>query len=1000
MDEASDEESAGAGGSDAETAAEAGEEKISRSAPGAAANDPDQHAIGKLSQSMSRDEDDRAGVLAEEGIAHAVPEATAPAAHAAKGSEIAHKVRLRMRNETFYDDYLHRGCFEISEYGLLVDTPLRDMSYYDYGAHVRIEPGDPDDLGPNQFAFARHHWKYDNYVQELRAAPVVPYIHGFTMPTHEKDAEINACFKQSLLRPHHCKGRGHCFRVDCTETFCSQHCKQGRHSFQFQWRLFVAQQKCLAEAADERRASSKKLPVLQDTTALRQWWPAGAQRGGEVHEKIVPLLAGVAPYPSDPSLAGTWRRSVAVAHLVRSSVDSMATEKAWPSWMEERKSLQRFRLPVAVVWDILCYAGYVRKEDGGAEAVANSSSEAEAIVAATGEDTLFTGPGHHDEQLTPNMFYASRRVEVAARLEYMAEARGRPRPGQLHPEAEADDPDCVIGGGANDDDRAEFDKEDALPGDGDEADKALEADAAVDPEYDYRAYHLVQDDEMDDVVHRTGDTKAALKSKQDSIKKRMLQAFERYTLPMYKKALTKRVVEPPAVRNAGATASEHAKAKAAQEALSKKRAAEEGSPATESPPTSCGGDAGKGVEKSRPLRPDEIPRSPMAMAAELIATSGVWKSKEQYLATLFMLQPVEQIWRAAQKAGDMSLLASAHGLAKLSKDMAARRLFLHGPGGSGKTYCMTEVVMKVVKHFFGKRGVKAIAASNSTARLLLGKTMHAAGKLTRGQSLLAARLKPNSRAKKKLQMEWEYLLFLLGDELSLALPPLLAGISRRASHGRKELLHLDMQDAMERPFGDVLLQALLGDFMQLNPVSGHVLLEALLPKGMHVPGTPKKTTPEDEDGYAIFRKFCQNTVVFNGTHRFLDEDLPRLLSIMRTPGGAKVPKDLKQRVVQQIQTGPQDPRLTSDYEHEGVRGFFAHGAHIAIQWEQVARMQQLHALTGAAVCQGARATTNKTDGKPNLSQSVPAAPCSLSVGQLVYYFQAVDRFRHPQPRSV
>ena len=76
---------------------------------------------------------------------------------------------------------------------------------------------------------------------------------------------------------------------------------------------------------------------------------------------------------------------------------------------------------------------------------------------------------------------------------------------------------------------------------------------------------------------------------------------------------------------------------------------------------------------------------------------------------------------------------------------------MHGPGGSGKTYCMTEVVVKVVRHFFGEAGVKAIASANSAARLLKGKTMHAACKMTRQQSLQATRLKPNSRAKKALQ---------------------------------------------------------------------------------------------------------------------------------------------------------------------------------------------------------------------------------------------------------
>ena len=125
------------------------------------------------------------------------------------------------------------------------------------------------------------------------------------------------------------------------------------------------------------------------------------------------------------------------------------------------------------------------------------------------------------------------------------------------------------------------------------------------------------------------------------------------------------------------------------------------------------------------------------MATELIARSVVWQSKEQYLAVLFVLQPCQILWERALEAGDMALLTGSSGLVELVRKMGARHMFLHGPGGSGKTFCMTEVVLKVVRHYFGERGVKAIAATNSAARLLLGETMHAAGKMTRGQSLKA-----------------------------------------------------------------------------------------------------------------------------------------------------------------------------------------------------------------------------------------------------------------------
>ena len=81
----------------------------------------------------------------------------------------------------------------------------------------------------------------------------------------------------------------------------------------------------------------------------------------------------------------------------------------------------------------------------------------------------------------------------------------------------------------------------------------------------------------------------------------------------------------------------------------------------------------------------------------------------------------------------------------MSRGLSARSVLLHGPGGCGKTYCLTEVVMKVVRHFCGERGVKAIAATNGGARLLhVDSTIGC----TRGDCAVAldARLSPRDRA--------------------------------------------------------------------------------------------------------------------------------------------------------------------------------------------------------------------------------------------------------------
>ena len=172
----------------------------------------------------------------------------------------------------------------------------------------------------------------------------------------------------------------------------------------------------------------------------------------------------------------------------------------------------------------------------------------------------------------------------------------------------------------------------------------------------------------------------------------------------------------------------------------------------------------------------------------------------------------------------------------------------------------------------------------------------------------------------------------------------------------------------------------MGDFLQLNPVANHTLLEALC--STSVPGVPGKTEAEDEDGYQIFKSMCKNVVLFTGTHRFLDSDLPALLDIMRAPGGRRVPDELRAKVVARIQAGPDDPRLGMDCAVDGQRGFFALGAYAAIQWEQVTRMVQLQVLRHAACSRGPVAACNTAEGKPDRK----SAPTGIDCGQLVYYF--------------
>ena len=51
------------------------------------------------------------------------------------------------------------------------------------------------------------------------------------------------------------------------------------------------------------------------------------------------------------------------------------------------------------------------------------------------------------------------------------------------------------------------------------------------------------------------------------------------------------------------------------------------------------------------------------------------------------------------------------------------RLFLHGPGGSGKTYMLTQVILPVYDRYLPGAS-KGVAAQNSAARLIRGATLN------------------------------------------------------------------------------------------------------------------------------------------------------------------------------------------------------------------------------------------------------------------------------------
>ena len=423
-----------------------------------------------------------------------------------------------------------------------------------------------------------------------------------------------------------------------------------------------------------------------------------------------------------------------------------------------------------------------------------------------------------------------------------------------------------------------------------------------------------------------------------------------------------------------------------------------------------------------------LEETPVTMARRLMATSGVANSEDQYNASLLAIYPLQRLYEWAIGRNLVHKFASPSGIRELLADAPrdfVQRIFLHGPGGSGKTYFVNEVVLPVLGQFC-PGAFQAMASQNSAARLIGGATMHAMAAMTRNQALTTR--KPSRPAMEKLKKGWAGLACVLLDEMSLTPPELLAVVNCRAGWARSELIKLEPGSFVEFPFGDILLQIMLGDFLQLNPVLSHTLLEAFLEDtAISVPRVPEKTSDLDHQGYNIFRRFCRQVVLFRGTHRFVAGDpLIKLLEIMRIPGGKTLPDWLREKISARIQRGEEDPRAQPDYsQHDahgvqiGPTGFFALGFFSAINWEQVARLEQLWARQAAQLTVGPVALRNTHKGLPQrLRWTWPPAVCKnwygvvperrrswptlpwraeclivdfgFGFGQLIYYVQAVD----------
>ena len=170
---------------------------------------------------------------------------------AASGTE-----RADGRAASFYEDYLHRGSAE----------PVASMNLYVYAMHVSavpIQEGGKFEYG--EFDFLPHYVKAKTHVQVLHPAPRIPYLHGISMPTKQKDPEMWAAVHIALLRKHCCGDAENCGKASAVHHI---HVFPGkprvrvaapgsdvrsvldRTGVMAEWRTTEARMQCLADRAD------------------------------------------------------------------------------------------------------------------------------------------------------------------------------------------------------------------------------------------------------------------------------------------------------------------------------------------------------------------------------------------------------------------------------------------------------------------------------------------------------------------------------------------------------------------------------------------------------------------------------------------------------------------------------------------------------------------------------------------------------------------------------
>ena len=307
-------------------------------------------------------------------------------------------------------------------------------------------------------------------------------------------------------------------------------------------------------------------------------------------------------------------------------------------------------------------------------------------------------------------------------------------------------------------------------------------------------------------------------------------------------------------------------------------------------------------------------------------------------------------------------------------------ILLLGGGGCGKTYLLQKVITPLLQAYFPTgKGLLPLAPANAPARLLGGRTLHAAMGLTPASSLQTHALFPTGDALIRLQRLLEPLGGVAIDEIGQGAARLLHATALRSAAARAPMLKLNLADYMtpQNFFGAMPLLLLQGDFLQLPPIPNHNSLLNLSPDAAY----------EHRQGVAILQR-VRYVCELKQMKRFTDPDLVTLLQIMRTPGGAPIPDRIWDRLeATRLDDDDDDPGGASQPADGDAQKADVPGG--AAQPADVLPMQQAADYVFAAY----------SWPLVTIAMHVSARRTAAAAGSVLYYAQAVDQPSHSLTRE-